>query len=81
MSYLVIGVWCLFVGLWLWNPITPRYVYYYLPLSIQQSRWVYAVLLLHEICWPAWLVVITTAFYCYWCADVFTLNDVFAKMM
>ena len=80
MAYGVFGAWCLFVGLWLWNPIASRFIYYYLPLSWQQNYFVYVTLLAHEVCWPAWFVVISTAFYCFWCADVFTMNSISEKL-
>ena len=72
--------WLVQAAMFLWNPTSSKHIYAYLPLNWQQSYVVFAAALIHELSWTAWYLTLFGTFFSYWCADVFTMNDILANI-
>ena len=80
-AFALIGWWLILGVMFLWAPTSGNYIYAYLPLPWQLSYVVFAAALLYELLWTAWCVTILGTFFCYWCADVFTINGILTSLL
>ena len=76
----LLGVWIVQAVMFLWQPTSSKHIYAYLPLNWQQNYAVFAVALLHELSWSAWYLLMLGIGFSYWCADIFTINDILTSL-
>ena len=79
-AFALLGLWLIKAAMFLWVPTSGNYIYAYLPWNWQQSYFVFGAALLYELVWTAWYLTMLGTFFCYWCADVFSVNDILASL-
>ena len=63
------------------NPMHSQNLFYYLALWFPNSLTLYWLCFCYEFMWRAWVSVVVCTFIVYWCADIFTMNDLLQYFM
>ena len=73
MTYAVGGAWLTVSLMFPFFRNFPCYLYSYIPPDFQTVP-TFIACMVYEMAWTAAALSTVVAFYCYWCADIFTIN-------